>query len=306
MNPTATRRLRVSHATRYTYDRPMSRSAHLARLQPTHDRLQHLENFELNVEVDDVPLGEPVAEFPDVFGNVCHRFEVTMPYTGLSVKAVSEVDLHPVDAMAFAKEAKTRPQIPLNWMPRDRLVLSPFLTSVELPDAQLSELFAYATSFVKRNDGDLFETMFNINLELYKQYEYVPGSTTNATTPYDVMQSRRGVCQDFAQLFICLARLLGVPARYVCGYVFTGNTGMERAQSDASHAWVELYLPDVGWSGFDPTNGVLPALDHVRVAVGRFFRDATPTSGTLYGNAEETLGIDVEVKDVTAGDAVTN
>ncbi|MEM6562784.1 MAG: transglutaminase family protein, partial [Planctomycetota bacterium] len=170
--------------------------------------------------------------------------------------------------------------------------------SVELPDNQIDELYDYAKSFVAANDGDLIETLFNVNLELYKNYEYVPGSTTNATTPFEVMRSKRGVCQDFAQLFVCIARLLGIPARYVCGYIFTGNTGMERAQSDASHAWVELYLPKVGWRAFDPTNGVLPSTGHVRVAYGRFYRDATPTDGTLYGDAEQTaLDIEVTVED---------
>src|SRR5438105_12613 len=79
------------------------------------------------------------------------------------------------------------------------------------------------------------------------------------TTPYQVLVSKRGVCQDFANLFICMARLLGLPARYVCGYLHTGpSDGMSRATSDASHAWVQLYIPTIGWKGFDPTNGVLP------------------------------------------------
>jgi hypothetical protein len=77
-----------------------------------------------------------------------------------------------------------------------------------------------------------------------------------------------------------VARLLGVPARYVCGYIYTGNTGTTRASSDETHAWIELYIPHIGWKGFDPTNGVLPQTDHVRVAVGRHYRDATPTAGT--------------------------
>jgi len=78
-----------------------------------------------------------------------------------------------------------------------------------------------------------------------------------------VLHNKRGVCQDFANLMICMARLLNIPARYVCGYIYTGNTGEAIAQSDASHAWVQLYLPNIGWKGFDPTNGVLPATDHV-------------------------------------------
>jgi transglutaminase-like putative cysteine protease len=99
--------------------------------------------------------------------------------------------------------------------------------------------------------------------------------------------------------------LLGIPARYVCGYLYTSNAGQSRAASDESHAWVELYVPNIGWKGFDPTNGVLPQTDHVRVAVGRNYRDATPTSGTLYGpGAKETMSVQVEVTDaVHAGAA---
>lgn len=139
------------------------------------------------------------------------------------------------------------------------------------------------------------ETLFAINLTLYREYHYVPGSTGLETTPYEVFVSRRGVCQDFANLFICMARLLGMPARYVCGYVFTGNTGVDSAQSDASHAWLQLYIPDVGWRGFDPTNGVLESTNHIRVAYGRHYRDAAPTAGTLYSSAGENMTTHVEV-----------
>jgi len=95
-----------------------------------------------------------------------------------------------------------------------------------------------------------------------------------------------------------MARLLGIPARYVCGYIYTGNQQGARAQSDASHAWLQLYIPNVGWKGFDPTNGVLQTTDHVRVAYGRHYRDATPTAGTLYTPAQETMSIQVEVKEI--------
>jgi transglutaminase-like putative cysteine protease len=117
------------------------------------------------------------------------------------------------------------------------------------------------------------------------------------TTPFDVYQSGEGVCQDFANLFITMARLLGIPARYCCGYIFTGNNQSNgRATSDASHAWAQLYIPNIGWKGFDPTNGVLPEVNHVRVAYGRHYLDATPTAGTLFGpRAEETLNLEVEV-----------
>jgi transglutaminase-like putative cysteine protease len=113
-----------------------------------------------------------------------------------------------------------------------------------------------------------------------------------------VYVNREGVCQDFANLFITMARLLGIPARYVCGYLYTGNNAQSRTRSDASHAWVQLYLPDIGWKGFDPTNGVLPHRDHLRVGYGRHYRDTAPTSGTLYGSTgEESMEIDVVVEE---------
>jgi transglutaminase-like putative cysteine protease len=180
-------------------------------------------------------------------------------------------------------------------MPWERTMLSPYLTPDELPDSQLQALYDYAMSFVKRNKGDLMETLFDINLTLFRRYRYTPGGTTVQTTAYEVMSQRFGVCQDFANLFITLARLLGIPARYVCGYIYTGNSSNGRATSDASHAWVQLYIPNIGWKGFDPTNGVLPETNHIRVAYGRHFLDAAPTSGTLYGRAEETMTLEVEV-----------
>ena len=178
-------------------------------------------------------------------------------------------------------------------------MLMPYLNPSELPETQLKELYDYAMGFANSNNGDLMETLFAINLTIFKEYEYVPGCTDIGTTAYQVFTTRKGVCQDFANLFITLGRLLGLPARYVCGYIFTGNNGTQRAGSDASHAWVQLYIPEIGWKGFDPTNGVLPQTDHVRVGYGRHYRDATPTSGTLYSAAKERMTIDVEVSEAS-------
>jgi transglutaminase-like putative cysteine protease len=210
-----------------------------------------------------------------------------------------------VDPFAFADLPIRPPSFPLVWMPWERTMLAPYLTPVELPDTQLQELYEYAMGFVQRNNNDLMETLFAINLELFHDYQYIPGCTDLGTTPFQVYASKRGVCQDFANLFICLARLLGIPARYVCGYIYTGNVGggrggNTRAQSDESHAWVQCYIPNIGWKGFDPTNGVLPQTGHVRVSYGRHYRDATPTAGTLYTAVQESMSTKVEVDDVTA------
>jgi transglutaminase-like putative cysteine protease len=216
---------------------------------------------------------------------------------------VSKVRVEDVDPLEF-RSLKARSTIPLVWMPWQRQIMAPYLLPFELPESELDELTEYAMSFVKRNDYDLLDTLLDINQTIFHEYAYRQGSTTVFTSPFEVYVQRRGVCQDFTNLFICLARLLGVPARYVCGYVYTGPKNPNQIQSEASHAWVQLYLPEVGWRGFDPTNGVLTQTEHIRVAVGRNYRDATPTSGTIYvGGGTETLEVSVVVEPADQGEA---
>jgi transglutaminase-like putative cysteine protease len=283
------RHLAVKHITNYRYNQPIPHSKHCVHLRPIDDIDQSVESYHLRI-VPEVP----VIEFEDVFGNRATRFEINQPYTALTLTAESKIVLSGLDPFAFV-HSPIRPSFPLVWMPWEYMMLAPYLAPVELPETQLRELYDYAMSFVKDNCNDLMETLFAINLTLFRQYKYLPGSTRLETTPYEVFASKKGVCQDFANLFICMARLLGIPARYVCGYVYTGNTGAARAQSDTSHAWLQLYIPTVGWKGFDPTSGVLASTSHIRVAYGRHYRDATPTSGTLYSSAQETMTIDVQV-----------
>jgi transglutaminase-like putative cysteine protease len=286
---TQVRRLRVKHSTHYSYDRPIEKSVHRLHLRPVHDWKQHVLDYRLTLAPD-----TPIVEFEDAFGNWTTRYEVAQPYQEMSFTSESIIELLDIDPFAFAN-MPIRPTFPLSWMPWENKMLSPYLTPIELPETQLIELYEYAMSFVTRNHEDLMETLFDMNLTLFREYRYAPGSTNLATTPYDVFANKCGVCQDFSNLFICMARLLGLPARYICGYLFTNNQADSQPQSNASHAWVQLYIPNVGWKGFDPTNGVLPSTGHVRLAVGRHYRDTAPVTGTLYTMATETMTAQVEV-----------
>ena len=288
----ATRRLRIRHTTRYSYDAPIQRSTHRLHLRPVDDWKQNLLAYELTVKPH-----AAVIEYEDAFGNRTQRFEVNEPYMALEVTAESLVEVLDTDPFGFARLPIKPPTWPLVWMPSERTMLAPYLNPTDLPDTQLHDIYDYAMEFATRNNGDLMETLFAINLAFLHDFKYVPGCTDLGTTAYQVFVNKAGVCQDFTNLFITMARLLGVPARYVCGYIHTGNSGASRTGSDATHAWIQLYIPNIGWKGFDPTNGVLPRTDHVRVAHGRNFRDATPMSGTLYGKANETMTVDVEVTD---------
>jgi transglutaminase-like putative cysteine protease/predicted glutamine amidotransferase len=283
------RRYDIRHRTAYRYERPVERSMHLFRLAPVHDRLQTLLRNEITVSVDGL-----WRDYEDVFGNRVRRLLIDSPFTELTIEATSRVEVLDTDPLSY-RPLRARSTIPLVWMPWHQQVLRPYLLPPELAESELLELSEYAMSFVERNDSDLLDTLLDMNHSIWSDYQYVPGATTLQTSAFEVYTSRRGVCQDFTNLFICLARLLGVPARYVCGYIRTERAADSR-QADASHAWVQVYLPEVGWKGFDPTNGILTQTDHVRVAVGRNYRDATPTSGVIYvGGGSETLEVAVEV-----------
>ncbi len=232
------RQLTVTHTTRFNYNQPVEHSKHCVHLRPIDDAYQRVVSFRLETS----PI-VPIMEFQDVFGNWAGRFKITQPYTSLTLVADSTVLLAGVDPFDFAR-TPIRPSFPLIWMPWEHMMLSPYLVPLELPETQLREIYDYAMSFVEKNNHDLMETLFAMNLAIYRDFKFVPGCTGLETTPYEVFTSRKGVCQDFANLFICMSRLLGIPARYVCGYVYTGNTGTVTVQSDASHAWVQLYIPE--------------------------------------------------------------
>ncbi|MCB9584132.1 MAG: class II glutamine amidotransferase [Polyangiaceae bacterium] len=283
--------MRVRHLTAYSYEEPVELSSHVLRLSPVQDAEQRLIEHRLVVEPT-----TPGSDFEDVFGNRSRRMRLEKPYTKLSVLSESIIQVKQPPVLHSPQRRMT---IPLVWMPWQRQMMLPYLLPMELPETQLRELSEFAMSFAERQDFDLVETLVDMNQTIYRDFAYVPGSTNIETTPFDVYTKRRGVCQDFANLFICLARLLNIAARYRVGYIYTGADYANQVQSEASHAWVELYLPWTGWRGFDPTNGILAGTDHIRVACGRNYRDATPTSGTLYkGGGGERLKVSVRVEPI--------
>jgi transglutaminase-like putative cysteine protease/predicted glutamine amidotransferase len=282
----------IRHTTEYSYSSPVEHSTHTFRLQPLEDHLQGVVRTLFSISVD----GEEIR-YEDEFGNQCIYYTINTPYTHLKITTESQVKVFasPPDDYSLSRRMSS---IPLVWMPWQRQMMMPYLLPPELPETELRELTDYAMSFVKRNDYNMVETLRDMNMSIYRDCKYVSGSTSLNTTPFEVYVARQGVCQDFANLLICLARLLSIPARYRMGYIYTGQDHENRIQSDASHAWVEIYIPYVGWRGFDPTNGCMVTQDHIRVACGRNYRDSTPTSGTIFkGGGKETLSVDVSIKE---------
>jgi transglutaminase-like putative cysteine protease len=287
----ASRLYSVTHTTSYTYSAPVYESAHAFRLRPVHDRFQEVLDHQLLVSVP----GRS-RELEDVFGNHAVHYEISQPYTELIIEAKSTVRVHAGAGLA-GPSPLPEASIPIPWMPWQSQMMMPYLLPPELEQSQLYELSDFARTFVYRNGHNLVASLLDMTRSLFQEIEYVPGATMLETTPFEVYRGRQGVCQDFANLLICLSRLERVPARYRVGYLHTGGNYENKIQAEASHAWVEVYLPSQGWKGLDPTNGVPVMLDHIRVAGGRNYRDATPTSGVIkVGGGDETLNVSVRVE----------
>jgi transglutaminase-like putative cysteine protease len=271
----------VQHKTTYQYTSPIAFSKHLFRLQPVHDLTQSVLNYEFNVSSK----GE-VLNFTGAFGNHASFFDIKEPYSELTIESQSIVSINDIPKrMDLIHQPLT---IPVIWMPWDRIMMQAYLQPPELPESELFELAEYAMTFVRKNNNDIYEVLKDINQTIYREYAYIPFGMSLFTTPFQVYMNKKGVCQDFTNLFICLARLLNIPARYRMGYIYTGGDYENKLQSDASHAWIEVFLPYIGWIGFDPTNGCLAGKNHIRVASGRQYTDATPTSGAIFTSVADT------------------
>jgi transglutaminase-like putative cysteine protease len=143
--------------------------------------------------------------------------------------------------------------------------------------------------------ADPLTTLRCLNEALYNAFDYAPQSTRVDSPIDEAIAARRGVCQDFTHIMLALVRELGLPARYVSGYLYHQRESDDRSVEDASHAWVEVYLPEFGWTGFDPTNNLITSDRHIRVAVGGDYADVPPTRGIFKGKAQDELSVSVSV-----------
>ncbi len=161
------------------------------------------------------------------------------------------------------------------------------------PTPLLREL-AHELAIGRRDDP--LSLLREITAKIHHTFTYAPRST-RVDSPIDVaLSQRRGVCQDYTHITIALARELGIPCRYVSGYLYDPRDDTSRDGADATHAWVEALLPGLGWVGFDPTNNTPVAERHIRVAVGRDYADVPPTRGVFKGQADTELGVAVQVR----------
>ena len=283
----------VRHLTDYTYADPVNLSHHLVHLSPRADNGQVAGKRELNI----TPSPAFRRERIDAFGNRVTYFSIEEPHKRLTVEALCEVEVPPAE----------RPPLlfPVAWEAvRDGLRQARRADSVEAfsytfdsPHVRASAALAgYALpSFPPGRP--LLDAVMDLTRRIHADFVYDPRATTIATPLSQVLEARRGVCQDFAHLQLGCLRSLGLPARYVSGYLQTRPPpGRPRlVGADASHAWVSIHLPDFGWIDFDPTNGLMPGEQHVTLACGRDFADVTPVRGVILGGGTHELVVKVDV-----------
>lgn len=269
-------RYTVRHVTRFTYDSPVTESVMEARMQPRSDATQHCLQFTLTSP------GSRVMMYQDHDGNTVHHFNVQAPHTRLTLTARGLVECMP-PAMPLPHRLG-----PGAWAQLDSIAESGEYWEYLAPSAFARPaplLDAFAAEVGLKRGNDPLVLLRRMMSEIYRRFEYQPHATRVDSPIEEALAARRGVCQDFAHIFIALSRRVGIPTRYVSGYLFRDRSGHDRSADDATHAWVEAFLPPIGWVGLDPTNNLIAEERHIRVAVGRDYADVPPTRGVYKGDS---------------------
>lgn len=276
----------IRHLTRFRYEQPVSESIMEVRMHPRTDAAQHCLSFSLSVS----PRCR-VFSYRDHHGNNVQHFDIPGEHTQLVILAESVVEQHALEPLPAALS-------PSAWDELGGLIEAGDYGEMLLP-SQFTEnsaaLEALASELGVCRRDDPLTVVRELNEALYRYFEYVPRSTRVDSPIEEAISSRKGVCQDFAHTMIALLRRLGIPARYVSGYLYRGREDHDRSTPDATHAWVEAQLPGLDWVGFDPTNDLLAGSRHIRTAIGRDYADVPPTHGIFRGNAESELYVAVHV-----------
>ena len=264
-------RLRITHETVYRYDTPAKSAIELLRLTPRDHDGQYVVRWRIDVS-EDCRL-EP---HEDAFGNLTHTFTVDGPLTELRVGVTGEVETQDLAGIVRGTLERFPPSLFLRETP---------LTKADAP------IIEFAQDVVRPADGALAQ-LHALNSRIHEAFTFDPNPTHTATSASEAFGLKRGVCQDYAHVFVAGARHLGIPARYVGGY-FSRADGQNI--QEAGHAWAEAFVPDLGWVGFDPTNGISVTDAHIRVAVGLDYLGAAPIRGVRVGGTGESLAVTIHL-----------
>lgn len=277
-------RLQVTHRTRFIYLTPVRESFNEIRLHPVSNEHQTCENFLLKV-MPPVKL----SHYSDFHANWIHFFEIAAPHTSLVVEATSRLTTRSIVLPVDATPAPMENVAECQRMERCFDFLQETTYIERSPEAWRLALDVTA------GITDMWQAAQAIMRYVHANFTYTPNITSVHTHMRDVLQDRRGVCQDLAHVMIGLCRAINIPALYVSGYLYNGPRDTLLG-AQASHAWCEVFLPGIGWRGLDPTNSQQADERYIKLAVGRDYADVPPIRGTYKGVAERHMHVDVEVE----------
>lgn len=283
----------IIHRTLYDYAALVTVSQHVARLEPRMTGHQSRESYSLKISP------EPTLrkERTDYFGNQLCLFSIQQVHQKLEVITQSRVTVQVQKPVQLETSPAWEEVAELFRDPVSPEVVEPYEFVFDSPQVRASEQLADYARGSFAPGTPVLQAVADLNRRIFTDFKYDPKATTVATPLEEVMQHRRGVCQDFAHLGIALLRSLGLPARYVSGYLRTRPpAGKPRlVGADASHAWFAVFCPDAGWVDFDPTNNCQPGEDHITVAYGRDFGDVSPVAGIITGGGSHQVKVSVDV-----------
>jgi transglutaminase-like putative cysteine protease len=264
-------RLRISHATTYTYDPPPNGVIQVLRLTPGNHDGQYVADWHVDVSVD-----AKLDMQHDAFGNVTHVFSHG-PLTDLTVHVSGLVETQDTGGVLKGTVERFPPTF--------------FLRQTSLTTAS-EEMHVLSRQLMEEASGNTLDFLHALLMQVADNLTFETGATNVTTTASDAFKLKRGVCQDFAHVFSACARSVGVPTRFVSGHFYRTDG---KPPKDGGHAWTEAFVPKLGWVGFDPANAICTTDAHARVAIGLDYLGAAPVRGTYYGGGGETMAVAVKV-----------
>lgn len=273
---------KIHHITKYEYDRPVKESMNHIMIYPFQSADQEILQHELLIT------GKPeVYTYHDYWGNKTGTFNLLGSHrelvieSKLLIRTLSPQQL-PMPNDAFLKDVASIAYNDLHLLELER--------TSKIKAIELMQQYVSALSYPGKDIRSILEDTCQF---IFTTFTYIKGITTIESTVDDILEKKAGVCQDFAHVMLEILRMIGIPSRYVSGYICPNKNGMRG--EGATHAWVEAYIPGSGWTGIDPTNNVWATNHHVKLAVGRDFTDCTPVKGTFKGPARQSLSVYVSV-----------
>lgn len=286
---------RIVHKTDYSYEVPVSLCHNIIRLIPRSTNKQFCKRSDVIIN----PEPATIIEYEDFYGNKLVYFTIEKEHKKLSVHVISEIEkLVPVN-----EHLPEHSQVSWEEVSRLTHTITPELLDVKqfiaaTPMTAADDSIAYYARQSFPPGRSIYDGSKNLMNRIFHDFRFQSGFTTIATPISVVMRERKGVCQDFAHVAIACLRSMGLPARYVSGYIETiPPPGVEKLVGvDASHAWFSVYIPRCGWVDFDPTNNIIPSTQHITIGWGRDYADITPMKGVIMSSGRHELHVSVDVK----------